>query len=689
MSFLSPKSLAALVESAVSAQSPRLGRAAHARIIRVLGVALDSFLSNHLIHMYSKLDRSDSARAVLSLTPVHFRSVVTWTSLIAGDVQNGHFASAISSFTTMRYESLQPNDFTFPCLFKAAAALQSPLLGQQLHALAVKLMLTGDAFVACSAFDMYSKTRLLGDADKLFDEMPHKNIATWNASISNAVLNGRPSEGIAKFLLLLHDGEAAPNSISFCAFLNACSDGRFLAQGQQLHSYLIKGGHEADVSVSNGLIDFYGKCQKVSFSMNVFDKMSMRNKVSWGSMLAVYEQNDMGEMACDLFLRIRRAGVEPTDFMVSSVLSATAGLAALETGRVIHGLAVKACVDDNIFVGSALVDMYGKCGSIEDCERAFFSLPRRNLICWNALIGGYAHQGKADKALELFKEMINRRNAEPLNPNYVTFVCVLSACSRGGKVKMGMEIFNSMKEKYGVDPRAEHYACAVDMLGRAGLVEQAYQLIKEMRVDPTISIWGALLGACKMHGKPELGKIAAENLFKLDPQDSGNHVLLSNMLAAAGRWDEANSVREEMKDVGIKKGAGCSWITVKNSVHVFQAKDASHSRNGEIQEMLAKLRNDLKAAGYVADTKMALYDLEDEEKESEVWYHSEKIALAFGLIALPSGVPIRITKNLRICVDCHRAIKFISRIVGREIIVRDNNRFHQFVDGECSCGDYW
>ncbi|KAG6403556.1 hypothetical protein SASPL_135781 [Salvia splendens] len=689
MSFLSPKSLATLVESAVSAQSPRLGRAAHARIVKTLGVALEAFLSNHLIHMYSKLDMPDSARAVLSLTSPEFRSVVTWTSLIAGDVGNGHYPSAISTFATMRRDGLQPNDFTFPCLFKAAAGLHAPLLGKQLHALAVKLLLIGDAFVGCSAFDMYSKTRLLFDADKLFDQMSHRNIAMWNASISNSVLNGKPREGIFRFLELLRSDEAASNSISFCAFLNACSDGRFLAQGRQLHGYLIKGGHEGDVSVGNGLVDFYGKCGEVGFSEKVFEKMSERNKVSWGSMLAVFEQNDMGEMACALFLKIRRAGVEPTDFMVSSVLSACASLAALETGRLAHGLAVKACVDDNIFVGSALVDMYGKCGSIEDCERVFFALPRRNLVCWNTLIGGYAHQGRADMALGMFREMIERRDSEGLVPNYVTFVCVLSACSRGGMVEVGMKVFNSMREKHGIEPRAEHYACVVDMLGRAGLVERAYQAIKEMRVKPTISIWGALLNACKMHGKPELGKIAAENLFKLDPQDSGNHVVLSNMLAAAGRWDEANVVREEMKEVGIKKGAGCSWISVKNDVHVFQAKDASHSRNAEIQAMLGKLKRDLKAAGYVPDTKMALYDLEDEEKESEVWYHSEKLALAFGLIALPPGVPIRITKNLRICVDCHSAMKFISRIVVREIIVRDNNRFHRFVDNQCSCGDYW
>ncbi|KAL7081938.1 hypothetical protein ACP275_14G069500 [Erythranthe tilingii] len=682
MSFLSPKSLASFVEAAVSAQSPRHGSAAHAQVIKTLGLSLNAFLSNHLINMYSKLDRPEPARILLSLTPPHFRSVVTWTSLISGNVQNGHFSSALYYFATMRRECIQPNDFTFPCLFKASASLRSPVLGRQFHGLATKLLLIDDVFVACSAFDMYSKTGFLNDADKLFDEMPYRNVATWNACISNAVLNGKPHEGVRKFVQLLRYEEATPNSISFCAFLNACSDGNFLTQGQQLHGYLIKQGHESEVSILNGLIDFYGKCHKIQFSKKVFNDMDERNSVSWCSMLAVYEQNDMGEMACGLFFKARRAGVEPTDFMVSSVLSACAGLAALESGRVVHGLAVKACIEENIFVGSALVDMYGKCGSIEDCERAFFMLPNRNLICWNALIGGYAHQGRADVALELFREMT-------YPPNYVTFVCVLTACSRGGLVNEGLDIFDSMKSKYGVNPGAEHYACVVDMLGRAGQVERAHSFIQQMRIRPTISIWGALLGACKMHGKSELGKIAAENLFELDPQDSGNHVLLSNMFAASGQWEEANLVRKEMKEVGIKKGAGCSWISVKNSVHVFQAKDVLHSRNVEIQAMLVKLRKDMKAAGYIADTKLALYDIEDEEKENEVWAHSEKIALAFGLIALPRGVPIRITKNLRMCVDCHSAIKFISGIVGREIIVRDNNRFHRFVDNKCSCGDYW
>ncbi|CAI9776509.1 unnamed protein product [Fraxinus pennsylvanica] len=263
MPFLRPKLLASLVESAVSTRSILLGRAAHAQIIKTLGLGLDAFLSNHLINMYSKLDRPILAQLVLSRTPAHVRSVVTWTSLISGHVQNGHFDAALYQFLKMRSDSIHPNDFTLPCLFKASAAICSPLLGQQFHSLALILGLINDEFVACSAFDMYSKTGNLTHASKLFDEMPYRNIATWNACISNAVLNGRPLEAIYMFIELLQGNQEAPNSITFCAFLNACSDGKLLVQGQQLHGYVIKGGYEADISVLNGLIDFYGKSREI------------------------------------------------------------------------------------------------------------------------------------------------------------------------------------------------------------------------------------------------------------------------------------------------------------------------------------------------------------------------------------------------------------------------------------------
>lgn len=432
----------------------------------------------------------------------------------------------------MRREFIQPNDFTFPCAFKASASLQLVITGKQVHAIAVKAGQITDVFVGCGCFDMYCKTGLWDDASQVFDEMPQRNLVMWNAYISNAVLGGQPRNAIGKFMEFLGVGEK-PDSITFCAFLNACSDILDLKLGRQLHGFVIRYGFGKDVSVRNGLIDFYGKCRDVVSSAMVFDTISRRNDVSWCSMMAVYVQNDEEEKACEVFLQARKSGIEPNDFMISTVLSACAGLSGFELGRSVHALAVRACVEGNIFVGSALVDMYGKCGSITDAERVFKKMPQRNSITWNAIISGFAHQGHADMALAFFEEMI--RSGNEVIPNYVTLVCVLSACSRAGAVQKGMEIFQTMRARFGIEPGAEHYACVVDLLGRAGLVERAYDFIKKMPIQPTISVWGALLGASKMYRKPEVGKIAADNLFKLDPKDSGNHVVLSNMFAAAGR----------------------------------------------------------------------------------------------------------------------------------------------------------
>lgn len=482
--------------------------------------------------MYSKLDFLTSAYKVLSLTPHQNRNVVTWTSLISGAVQNGHFPLALLYFSKMQQDSVQPNDFTFPCVFKASGSIGSISSGKQLHGLAVKVGEVSDVFVGCSVFDMYCKTGFREDALRVFDDMPQRNIATWNAYLSNAVLAGKQSSAVAGFVEFLREG-FEPNAITFCAFLNACSDLVWIRTGRQLHGVVIKGGFEDDISVCNGLIDFYGKCKDVISSEMVFFKMEERNDVSWCSMVASYVQNEKDELACRVFLQARGAGILPSDYLISIVANACAGLTGLELGRSVYGLAVKACVEENIFVGSAFVDMYGKCGSIDESEKVFKELPEKNLITWNAMIGGYAHQGHANMALTLFNEMTD--GIRKVIPNYVTLVCVLSACSRGGMVKMGMDIFNSMKRRFGIEPGVEHYACVVDMLGRAGKVDQAYDFITKMPICPSISVWGALLGACRVYGKPELGKVAAENLFQLDPKDSGNHVLLSNMLAAAGR----------------------------------------------------------------------------------------------------------------------------------------------------------
>lgn len=286
------------------------------------------------------------------------------------------------------------------------------------------------------------------------------------------------------------------------------------------------------MSVGNALVDFYGKCSSVVEARQVFDSLAIKNDVSWCSVIVVHAQNAEEEEAFRLYLATRREGFVPTDFMISSLLTTCSGLSGLELGRPLHAVAVRSCIDGNIFVGSALVDMYGKCGSIEEAEQVFELMPERNFVTWNAMVGGYAAQGNASMALKVFDEMTRR---DEVKPNYVTLVSVMSACARGGRLKEGMELFEEMEERYGIKRRNEHYACVVDLLGRAGMEEKAFEIIKKMPMKPSVSVWGALLNACRIHGKEKLGRIAAEELFEIDPFDSGNHVLLSNIFASAGR----------------------------------------------------------------------------------------------------------------------------------------------------------
>ncbi|KAI4342739.1 hypothetical protein MLD38_027326 [Melastoma candidum] len=638
--------------------------------------------SPHLPLLLKALPSSPSAPPLPSLVP--------FTRLISTALCSGLPFLSLSLFSSMLSLSILPNHFALPLAFKSSASLDLPSSAKLLHCLSVKLGLIRDVFVGSAAFDVYSKLDLFGDASKLFDEIPHRNAVTWNSFICNAVSRGKAWDALEAFLeFRAADGDV--DRITLCAVLNACAlaEAGYDRVGRQVHGYIVRSGWERDVSVGNGLVDFYGKCGDVRGMEMVFEdiRKGWRNDVSWGSLMSGYVQNHMEEKACTLFLMAMEGGVRITEYLVSLVISACAELSGSIMGSCVHGISVKLGMEGNVFVSSSLVDLYGKCGSIDDAVRAFQQASQKNLVTYNSLISGYARQGCADEAIELLEDMVSVcTNAQP---NYITFVSVLSACSRAGKVELGISVFQSMRSRYRIEPGPEHYACVVDLLGRAGFVERAFQFIQRMPIHPTISIWGALLDACRKHGYLDLGKLAAKNLYKLDPKDSGGLVVLSNAYAARGRWEEASRARDEMKSMGIKKGTGYSWITIKGAIHIFQAKDTSHVQNPKIQEMLSKLKREMEEAGYIADPDYALYNLEEEEKLTEVWHHSEKIALAFGLLSVPHGVPIRIAKNMRICGDCHSAFKFITKLTGRDIIMRDNARFHLFKGGVCNCGDFW
>ncbi|KAL2900011.1 hypothetical protein RDABS01_025093 [Bienertia sinuspersici] len=391
------------------------------------------------------------------------------------------------------------------------------------------------------------------------------------------------------------------------------------------------------------------------------------------------------EEAIDLFLEMERENVKPDCPALVGFLCACTRLGAIDMGeRVINSMKREELVADPV-LGTTVIDMYAKCGNFDLAWNFFKEMKERDLVVWNAAISSLSVNGHVKVAFSLFAQI----QKLGFQPNGHTFVGLLRGCTHAGLVDEGWKCFNSMTRVFSVSPTIEHYGCMVDLLSRSGLLQKAYHFIQSMPVEPNVIIWGALLGGCRIHRNTHLAEHVSEKLVELQPWNSGNYVLLSNIYSANNKWHDAERIRVRMNQQGIQKIPGYSWIEVDGKIHEFVAGDNSHYLSAQIHAKLVELLKDLRAAGYVPTTDFALFDVEEEEKEQSLRYHSEKLAVAFGLISTPSDHVIRVVKNLRVCGDCHAAIKIISRITGREIVLRDTNRFHHFADGSCSCNDYW
>lgn len=387
-----------------------------------------------------------------------------------------------------------------------------------------------------------------------------------------------------------------------------------------------------------------------------------------------------------MFREMQIAGLCPSYVTLVSVLPAILRLGALGLGKWVHVYAMKKDIEANDELVSALIDMYSKCGSMYLALQVFEEgLSSRNAVTWSAIIGGLAMHGRAKDAIEYFSKM----EQTGVTPTNVTFIGLLSACSHAGLVDEGRSYFNKMIRVYGLSPKIEHYGCMVDLFGRAGPLEEAEELVSNMPMKPDDVIWKALLGACKIHGNVEMGERVGKRLVELVPHDSGCYVLLSNMYASLGNWNAVAKVRLTMKERDTVKDPGCSWIEIDGMIHEFLVQDDSHPRKNEIHSMFEEMADRLKSVGYAPDTSQVLLNIDEEERESTLYHHSEKIAIAFGLISTSQSTTLKVLKNLRICGDCHSSVKLISKLYARKIIVRDRNRFHHFEDGFCSCGDYW
>lgn len=361
-------------------------------------------------------------------------------------------------------------------------------------------------------------------------------------------------------------------------------------------------------------------------------------------------------------------------------------MGALDFGKRIHTY-----IDENGFgsalnICNALISMYSRCGSLDQSFLVFNGISKKNVVTWSAMISGLAMNGYGREAIEAFKEM----QKAGIFPDDQTFTGVLSACSHSGLVDEGMMLFESIAKEYGILPNIHHYGCMVDLLGRAGMLHRAYGIITTMPVKPDFAIWRTLLGACKIHGQVALGERVVEHLIEHKAQEAGDYVLLLNIYSSVGDWEKVIEVRKFMKDKGIQTTPGCSTIELNGKLHEFVVDDISHPRKDEIYDMLDEIGKQLKIAGYVVEVSSELHKLDDdEEKGFRLSYHSEKLALAFGVLSTPPNTKIRVAKNLRICVDCHNFAKFLCGVYNREVIIRDRTRFHHFCNGHCSCNDYW
>ncbi|KAK9152593.1 hypothetical protein Sjap_000073 [Stephania japonica] len=562
--------------------------------------------------------------------------------------------------------------------------------GKQLHAHLILNGLTSHAPIATKLLNLYTACNSLSNAHLVFDRiLPNQltNLFLWNILIRAFAWNGPYSIAISLYHQLLRGG-LEPDNFTFPFVLKACSALSDVQQGRIVHQDVARFGWECDVFVGAGLIDMYSKCGCVYDARQVFDEMPVRDVVVWNSMLAAYAHNGLAEDALSLCnAMVLSPGVlRPTVATLVTVVSAAADIAAVTQGREIHGFSWRHGFEGEDKVGTALVDMYAKCGSLTVARMLFERLKETRVVSWNAMIAGYAMHGLATEALALFEEM--KREGE-VTPDHITFVGVLSACSHGGLMDEGRKFFDAMVREYSIEPTVQHYTCMVDLLGHSGQLNEVCDLIRKMSMKPDSGVWGSLLNGCKLHGNVELGELALEKLIELEPRDAGNYVILSNIYAQAGKWEGVARVRKLMKEKGLKKSIACSWIKVKNKVHGFLVGDLSHYKSEEIYAELDRLGGLMIEAGYVPDIGPVFHDVEDDEKMGMVFSHSERLAIAFGLISTPPGTKLLITKNLRVCDDCHVVIKFISKITEREITVRDVNRYHHFKDGTCSCGDYW
>ncbi|KAJ4967439.1 hypothetical protein NE237_019288 [Protea cynaroides] len=741
------------------------------------GVKPDLISWNSMVSGYARNGEIDVALQLLEemkekgLKP----GVSSWNGVISGCIQNGYYEDALDVFYEMLWSFEEPNAVTIASILPACAGLKDLDLGKGMHAYALKCGVSGNIFVGGSLIDMYSKCGQTDYAERVFVGIKSKNTAIWNEMIAahvnvgklqaasklihlmqiegsqpdmityNTILAGYAREGqrdeAFEFLLEMGQKGLKPNIVSFNALISgfqqcglsgealkifrimqpnskmiktvmdcslchfpielpsvstkpnpvtvtkaiaACADLNSCFHGKEIHGYILRNALESNVFVSSALVNMYAQCHDMGSATKAFWQTEDRNIVYWNALLSGHNNNGEPRESLKLFLKMLEDGLVPSMITLVILLSAFSDVASgLRMGRELHGYILKNEFDEStITLASALIKMYAKCGSIIEAKLVFDSAVEKDVAVWNAMISGYSIHGLAKDAIALFEQLVH----SGIQPDHITFTALLSACTHQGLVEEGWKYFSSMECAYGIKPSLEHHTCMVGIMGSAGLLEEALDFIGRMPYRPDACVWGSLLRACRVHLNPEIGERVAKVLFELEPDNASNYILIYNIFAMAGMWHSAREVRNAMTAHGLMSIKECCFIEVGNTIAAFKAGESSHSKLGEILEMWDKLAREMENAGY-----FPLDPIFEDEEEINIFscMHTEKLAICFGIISLASHRPISISKNVRMCIDCHTSAKHVSKINKREIFVRDGCFYHHFKDGICNCQDRW
>ncbi|KAF5959067.1 hypothetical protein HYC85_000276, partial [Camellia sinensis] len=600
------------------------GKKIHCWVFK-LGFEWDVFVAASLVHMYCRFGYLAVAHKIFSEMP--FRDRGSWNAIISGFCQNGNASEALGVLDEMRFEGMKMDCVTVSTILPACAQMDDILHGMLIHLYIIKHGLEFDVFVSNALINMYAKFGNIWQAQKVFNQMFVRYLVSWNSRIAAYEQNTHPDTAL-KFYGEMQSSGIQPDVLTLVSLVSSVAQSRDCRSGRSVHGFIMRRCWILDdVVVGNAVVDMYAKLGIIDSACRVFEEIRLKDVISWNTMITGYGQNGLASETIEVLCTMEACeDVTPNQGTWVSVLPAYSHVGALKLGMRTHGCILKASLHLDVYVGTCLIGLYGKCGRLDDAMSLFYEVPRMSSVLRNAIISCNGIHGHGETSMQLFQAMQD----EGVKPDHETFASLLSACSHSGFSWSGFV------EEYGIQPSLKHYGCTADLLGRGGYLEKAYSFVKNMPLRPDASVWVALLGACQIHRNIELGKFASDCLLEVDSENVGCYVLSSNIYANVGKWEGVDEVRSLARDSGLKNT--WSFILGTNPIRTCD----------EIYKELEVLTAKIKSIGYILDHSFVLQDVEEDEKEYILVSHCERLAIAYGIISTPPTSPVRIFKNLSV-----------------------------------------